>query len=106
MTGDVTVYLRDGDYQISSSLNFGPRDSGNNGFNVIWASFPGEKAVLLGQAECVVEFTIGEQPSIGGPHRAAKLKHQSAVEIQPNRFRSQFTHWVRHGRPDRSRISC
>ena len=46
MTGDVTVYLRDGDYQISSSLNFGPRDSGNNGFNVLWASFPGEKAVL------------------------------------------------------------
>jgi hypothetical protein len=45
-TGDVTVYLREGDYQISSSLNFGPRDSGNNGFNVIWASFPGEKAVL------------------------------------------------------------
>jgi len=32
-----------------------------------------------------VLLTIGEQPSIGGHHRAAKLKHQSAVEIQPNR---------------------
>src|SRR5262245_52704641 len=40
-----------------------------------------------GQAECVVEFAIGQQSGIGSHHRAAKLKPQSAVEIQPNRFR-------------------
>ena len=28
------------------------------------------------QAECVVEFAIGEQTGIGGDDRAAKLEHQ------------------------------
>jgi Glycosyl transferases group 1 len=32
-----------------------------------------------GQADCVVEFAIGEQPSIGGHHGTAKLEHQAAV---------------------------
>src|SRR5262245_31596602 len=53
----------------------------------------------LGQTECVVEFAISQQPSIGGHQGAAKLEHQAAVEIQPNSIRSRFTPWVRHGLP-------
>ena len=59
-----------------------------------------------GQPERVVEFTIGKQPSIGSHHRAAKLKHQAAIEIQPKSIRFRFTRWVRHGRLARSKISC
>src|SRR6516165_10791078 len=33
----------------------------------------------LGQTEYVVEFTISQQPSIGGHQGAAKLEHQAAV---------------------------
>jgi hypothetical protein len=39
---------------------------------------------LAGQirkAECVVEFPVGKQPSIGGDDRTAKLKGQSAVVV-------------------------
>ena len=41
------------------------------------------------EAECVVEFAIGEQSGIGGDDGAAKLQRQAAVEIEPEstRFR-------------------
>ncbi len=47
-----------------------------------------------GQADCVVEFAIGEQPSIGGHHGTAKLEHQAAVKIEPNSIRFRFTRRV------------
>ena len=37
------------------------------------------------QTECVVEFAVGQQSGIGGDHGAAKLQHQAAVEIEPER---------------------
>jgi hypothetical protein len=54
---------------------------------------------LAGQirkAECVVEFAVGKQPSIGGDDRTAKLKGQSAVVIEPERLAIRFTRRVRH----------
>ena len=59
-----------------------------------------------GQAERVVEFAIGEQSGIGGDHRAAKLQHQPAVEIEPESLVIRFTRRVRHRRLVRSRITC
>ena len=35
-----------------------------------------------GQPECVVEFAICQQSGIGRDHGAAKLQHQTAVEIE------------------------
>jgi len=42
------------------------------------------------QSKRVVKFAIGQQSSIGGDDRAAKLQGQAAVEIEPKctRFRS------------------
>jgi hypothetical protein len=37
------------------------------------------------QAEYIVKLAIGEQPSIRGHHRAAKLQHQAAVKIESQR---------------------
>jgi hypothetical protein len=37
-----------------------------------------------GQADCVVEFAIGQQPSTGGDYGTAKLEHQAAVRMEPN----------------------
>jgi hypothetical protein len=54
---------------------------------------------LAGQirkAQCVVEFAVGKQPSIGGDDRTAKLKGQSAVVIEPERLAIRFTRRVRH----------
>ena len=35
------------------------------------------------ESEGIVEFAIGEQPSVGSYDRTAKLQHQKAVEIEP-----------------------
>jgi len=40
---------------------------------------------LHGQSENVVQLAVGEQSAIGGDHGTAKLKHQAAVEIEPQR---------------------
>ncbi|MET7372265.1 RICIN domain-containing protein [Micromonospora arida] len=48
MTGDVNVYLRGGTYPVSSTVEFGPSDSGTNGFRVSYAAYPNEKPVLDG----------------------------------------------------------
>src|SRR6516162_8925988 len=60
----------------------------------------------LGQTEYIVEFAMGEQPSIGGHYGTAKVEHQAAVKIEPNSIRFRFTRRVRHHRLAQSRISC
>ena len=37
----------------------------------------------VGQAQRVIQFTVGQQSGIGGNRRAAKLEHQAAVKIEP-----------------------
>ena len=48
MTGDIYVYLRGGSYPVSSTIEFGPGDSGTNGHRVIYAAYPNEAPVLEG----------------------------------------------------------
>lgn len=48
MTGDINVYLRGGDYPVSSTIDFTPADSGTNGHHVVYAAYAGEKPVLDG----------------------------------------------------------
>src|SRR4051794_27281954 len=48
MTGDIYVYLRGGTYPVSSTIEFGPGDSGTNGHRVIYSAFPNETPVLEG----------------------------------------------------------
>jgi hypothetical protein len=42
-----------------------------------------------GQAKRVVQLAIWEQSRIGGDRRAAKLEHQPAVKIEPQRLPAQ-----------------
>jgi hypothetical protein len=48
MTGDIQVYLRGGSYPVSSTIEFGPGDSGTNGHRVVYAAYPDEAPVLEG----------------------------------------------------------
>ncbi|MDG4785310.1 RICIN domain-containing protein [Micromonospora sp. WMMD1102] len=48
MTGDIQVYLRGGNYPVSSTIEFGAGDSGSNGYRVTYAGYPGETPVLDG----------------------------------------------------------
>ncbi|EPR10369.1 carbohydrate-binding protein [Ruminiclostridium papyrosolvens] len=48
MTGDIYVYLRGGDYRLTSTITFGPEDSGTNGFRILYQAYQGEIPVLNG----------------------------------------------------------
>ncbi|RCX14837.1 dockerin type I repeat protein [Anaerobacterium chartisolvens] len=48
MTGDIYVYLRGGDYRITSTITFGTQDSGSNGYRIFYQAYEGEKPVLNG----------------------------------------------------------
>lgn len=48
MTGNITVYLEDGTYRLSHTLQLGPRDSGTNGHDVVWTAAPGAAPVISG----------------------------------------------------------
>ncbi|WP_329126268.1 right-handed parallel beta-helix repeat-containing protein [Streptomyces sp. NBC_01465] len=48
MTGDINVYLRGGNYPVSSTITFTPADSGTNGHHVVYAAYQSEKPVLNG----------------------------------------------------------
>lgn len=48
MSEDVMVYVRGGLYELESALRFNDKDSGKDGFEVRYCSFPGEEAALVG----------------------------------------------------------
>lgn len=48
MSGDLYVYLRGGDYRISTPITFGAQDSGTNGHRIHYQAYPGEVPVLNG----------------------------------------------------------
>jgi hypothetical protein len=47
------------------------------------------------EANCVIEFAIGEQSAVGGHDRTAKTEDKSAVEIDPERHVFRFSSRVR-----------
>ena len=48
MTGDIVVYLRGGVHTLANTVTFSTQDSGQNGFQVIYAAYPGETPMLSG----------------------------------------------------------
>ena len=48
MTGNVIVYLRGGTYELERPLVFQAHNSGQNGYSVIYLSYPGENASITG----------------------------------------------------------
>ncbi|MEU4446121.1 ricin-type beta-trefoil lectin domain protein [Actinosynnema sp. NPDC050801] len=48
MSGDIYVYLRGGNYPVTSTVEFAPADSGTNGHRVVYAAYQNETPVLNG----------------------------------------------------------
>jgi hypothetical protein len=46
MTGDIYVYVRGGSYQVTSTIEFTPSDSGTNGYRVVYSAYQNERPVL------------------------------------------------------------
>ena len=51
MTSDVAVYIRGGEYYLSSPLSFDEDDSGRDGYEVIYRNYPGEEPTIIGGQE-------------------------------------------------------
>ena len=74
MTQDIYVYLRGGTYPITSTVAFGPSDSGTNGHRVYYAAFPGETPVLNG-ATRVTGWTASGNVYKASLQRSTKLRN-------------------------------
>ncbi|MFO7974235.1 MAG: right-handed parallel beta-helix repeat-containing protein [Candidatus Hydrogenedentota bacterium] len=45
---DITVFLRGGTYFVKETVSFGPEDSGQGEHHVLYTSYPGETALIVG----------------------------------------------------------
>ena len=48
----------------------------------------------LGQSDCIVQFPVRQQASVGSDLGTMELKLQATVKIEPQNPRFRFTHWV------------
>ena len=60
----ITVYIRAGEYEIPSTLQFGADDSGTKKSPVIWKAYPGEKVSVIGGKK-IVNFKPLDYAAVG-----------------------------------------
>lgn len=60
MTGDIVVYLREGTYQLSNTVNFTEEDGGKDGHYVRYKAYPGETPLVTGGMP-ITGWTIHDQ---------------------------------------------
>jgi len=76
MTGDIIVYLKEGVHVLDETLEFGPQDSGSNGYFVRYKGYDGETAMVSGgrkitgwtkssKYENLYEAEIGDSRGVG-----------------------------------------
>ena len=86
MTQDIYVYLRGGNYPITTTIAFGPADSGTNGHRIYYEAFPGETPVLNG-ATRVTGWTI----SSGNIYKASLQRSTKLRNLYVNDARAAMT---------------
>ena len=94
MSGDITVNLHGGDYWLDEGLAFDERDSGTNGFNVVYQAAKDEKPVIDGGKQVkgwvpagngIYKASIGSLPSTALPFRQLFVNGRRAVRARsPN----------------------
>jgi hypothetical protein len=70
LTTPVTVYIRQGRYQLTEPVIFGPEDSGQEGLPITYAAFPGETPVISGGQA----ITGWKKSKRGGSHNLFEAK--------------------------------
>ncbi|HZG55637.1 right-handed parallel beta-helix repeat-containing protein [Paenibacillus sp.] len=97
MASDLTVYLRGGVYPIDGPIRFDERDSGRDGYKVVYTNYPGEQPVISGG-----ERVEGWQPHDGNIYKAAVGTAWTFNELFENDVRSVL---ARHPNEDYNRVS-
>jgi len=86
MTGDIYVYLRGGNYSITSTITFGTQDSGTGGHKVIYQAYPGETPILNGATK-VTGWTL----SSGSIYKATLNRTTKLRNLYVNDKRASMT---------------
>lgn len=86
MTGDIYVYLRGGDYRITSTVTFGPEDSGTNGYRIYYQAYQGEVPVLNGATK-----VTGWTQHSGNIYKTALNRNTKLRYLFVNDKRAQMT---------------
>ena len=86
MTQDIHVYLRGGIYGVTSTITFGPSDSGTNGRRIFYEAYPGETPILNGASK-VTGWTL----SSGNVYRAALSRSTKLRNLYVNDARAAMT---------------
>jgi hypothetical protein len=86
MTGDIYVYLRGGDYRITSPITLEVKDSGTGTHRIYYQGYPGEKPVING-AQKVTGWTA----SSGGVYKAALDRTTKLRNLYVNDTRANMT---------------
>ena len=86
MTQDIYVYLRGGNYPITTTVAFGPSDSGTNSHRIYYEAFPGETPVLNG-ATRVTGWTV----SSGSIYKASLQRATKLRNLYVNDARAVMT---------------
>jgi hypothetical protein len=112
VSGDITVYLREGTYRLSSPLVFTEADSGRNGHSVIYASDGGETRIVGSRA---IDPNAWE--FVGNGIYRTRLTNVSAIETlfesdrqgfkarHPNEGYNQAVAVIVDGKPARDRFA-
>ena len=86
MTADIAVYLRGGNYPVTSTIAFAPQDSGSNGHKVVYQAYPGETPILNGATK-VTGWTV----SSGSIYKAALARTTKLRNLYVNDARASLT---------------
>jgi len=86
MTGDIYVYLRGGDYRITSPITFAVQDSGTSNHRIYYQAYPGETPVINGATK-----VTGWTASTGGVYKAALDRKTKLRNLYVNDARATMT---------------
>jgi hypothetical protein len=86
MTGDIYVYLRGGDYRITSPITFAVKDSGTGNHRIYYQGYPGETPIING-AQKVTGWTA----SSGGVYKATLDRKTKLRNLYVNDTRANMT---------------
>ncbi|HWG26660.1 hypothetical protein [Actinospica sp.] len=86
MSGDIDVELLGGTYQLASTFQLGPQDSGQNGHNVVYQAVSGQTPVITGAAHVT---GWSEYDSSKGIYRAAVPAGTQSSQLFVNGARAQ-----------------
>jgi hypothetical protein len=86
MTGDIHVYLRGGDYRITSPITFEVKDSGSGKNRIYYQGYPGETPIING-AQKVSGWTAGS----GGVYQASLDRKTKLRNLYVNDARASMT---------------